>query len=329
MAQLRSRDGVDSALIDESGRAAVKWMVAMASGDMTERQLRDFDRWRNADPGNAEAWERMAGGLQPFDTLARAGLPRGSLSRMRPVAAKRDRRTVLAGLAGLLAASGAGTIAAQRFVPLEDLLTDHYTKTAEHDRLRLGDDSAIVLAPRSSINLAMTPEARGLDLVQGRMMLDVANDPRPFTVGLGRVRLDATAGAFVLSRREGRVAVSALRGVATLSNEPGRRLAIRERERLVFDGTDVTRGAVDIEAASSWVSGYAIVRDESVASIVEEIRPYYAGFISLAPDAGTRHATGLFHLFDPVAALSALTQSVGLEMTRTAGVWIRIGTRSA
>lgn len=324
MAKARSGDGIDDARIDDSGRAAIKWMVALTSGSMTERQLRDFDRWRSASSGNAEAWNRMSGGLQPFDVLARSGLPRGTVSRLPGQTAQRDRRTVLAGLIGLAAVCGVGTASLQRFVPLEDILNDHYTRTAEHDRFHLADGSEVVLAPRSSVNITSTSAERGLDFVRGRMMLDVsARDSRPFVVGMGRFRLDAAPGSFVLDWRDDQLDVAALTGSGTLEGA-GRALALGPSERLSLKGTNLVRSKIDVDAASSWTTGIAVIENESVANIVEQIRPYYPGFIRVSPDVANRHATGVFNLFDPVAALETLAQSIGLKMTQTARYWLTI-----
>ncbi|AMB43514.1 FecR domain-containing protein [Methylobacterium sp. AMS5] len=324
MAKARAREGVDDKRIDDSGRAAIKWMVALTSGTMTERQLRDFDRWRSASAGNAEAWNRMSGGLQPFEVLAHSALPRGTVSRLSDAPVRRDRRAILAGFAGLVAVGGAGTLSLERFVPLQGLLHDRYTRTAEHDQFELDDGSKVVLAPRSSINVALSAEERRLEFLNGRMMLEVAeHDPRPFVVDLGPFRLDASAGNFVLDSRDGRLAVSGLKGSGTLEGG-GRRLNLRTSERLNYDGATFSRSKVDAEVEASWTTGFAVFDDESIAAIVEQIRPYYAGFIRLSPEVRDRRATGVFNVFDPVTALDTLARSVQLKMTQTAGIWIKI-----
>jgi transmembrane sensor len=324
MAKARVRDVIGDARIDESGRAAIKWMVVLSSGSMTERQRDEFERWRRAHPDNAEAWARMSGGLQPFDVLARSALPRGTVSRLPEPKTRRDRRAVLGTLAGLIATGGLGAASLQRFVPLDDILNDHYTRTGEHDRFRLADGSEVVLAPRSSLNVALGPEERRLDFLHGRMMLQVsAADPRPFVVALGPAHLSTSAGSFVIDRRDEALSVTGLTDGGTLLLSE-RRLAVRAGERLRFSQGDVTRSPADVGAEASWTTGLAVIDDEPIESIVELIRPYYAGFIRLNPDVAGRRATGVFDLFDPVAALDTLARSVGLRAVQTAGFLIRI-----
>ncbi|MBK3402701.1 FecR domain-containing protein [Methylorubrum populi] len=324
MAKARRQADIDDSRIDESGRAAIKWMVALSGGQMTERQLRELDLWRNATPSNAEAWRRISGGLQPFDILARSGLPRGTVSQIRGQMASRNRRAVLGGLVGLIAVGGVGTTSLQRFVPLQDLLNDRYTRTAEHDRFELSDGSKVVLAPRSSINVSLQPNERRIEFVAGRMMLDVSErDPRPFVVDLGSIRLDASPGTFVLDRRDARLTVSGLKGSGILQGG-GRQLNFRMNERLSYDGAGFVRSKIDSDAEASWTTGFAVFDDESVANIVELIRPYYAGFIRLSPEVTERRVTGVFNLFEPIVALDTLARSIGLKMTQTAGIWIKI-----
>ncbi|AMB44207.1 FecR domain-containing protein [Methylobacterium sp. AMS5] len=323
-ANVRRKSDIDDPRIDGSGREAIKWMVAVSAGRMSESQLRDFERWRGSSPGNAEAWNRLSGGLQPFDILARSGLPRGTVSQIRGRATMRDRRSVLAGLVGLVAAGGVGTTALQRFVPLQDLFNDRYTRTAEHARFELNDGSKVVLAPRSSINVVLSAAERRVELVIGRMMLDVSEqDTRPFVVDLGSFRLDASAGTFVLDRHEGRLAVTGLKGSGTIQGE-GRYFNVLTSERVSHDGTGFSRSKIDAEAEASWTTGFTVIDDEPVASIVEQIRPYFAGFIRLSPEVADRRATGVFNLFEPIAALDTLARSVGLKITQTAGIWIKI-----
>lgn len=304
------------------------WMVLMTSGDMTERQMREFDAWCVASPRNAEAWSAMSGALHPFGVLAKAGLPRGTLSRSLSPAG-RDRRALLAGFAGLCAVGGTGLFATQRLLPLQDVFSDHFTKTAQQAHLRLEDSTEVVLAPRSALNVAMTPELRSVQLGNGQMMIDAArSDPRPLVVNIERFSLDAGAGAFLLDRRDGLTAVTALRGKGTLRSARGERLTFGMGERLTDAGTGLRRQTVDVDAAASWVTGLLVVNGETVGSIVDRFRPYFAGFIRIG-DGAERHATGVFNLLDPVTALSALARSVDLQMTRTAGFWLKIEPRDA
>lgn len=324
MAKARTRDDTADPRIDESGRAAVKWMVLLNSGSMTERQVRNFQIWRRANPTNAEAWNRMSGALQPFDVLAQSGLPRGTVSQLHEPAMQRDRRTMVKGLVGLSATGGAGAALLQRFVPMEDVLNDHYTRTAQHEQFRLADGSDVILAPRSSLNVVLRPEDRGLEFVRGGMMLDVSNtDARPFVVELGSRRFSASTGSFLFNRRDGYLAITGLTGGGNLS-ESGRRLTVKANERLSLEGDKVSLNRVDSDMEASWTTGFAVVDNETLGWIVELIRPYYAGFIRLDPAVIDQRASGVFDLFEPVAALDTLARSVGLAMVQTAGFWIRI-----
>jgi transmembrane sensor len=324
MAKARARDEPADPRIDETGHAAIKWMVTLNSGNVTERQVRDFESWRRASSGNADAWNRMSGGLQPFDVLAQSGLPRGVVAQLHDPALRHDRRAVLKGLVGLSATGGAGAALLQRFVPMEDVLSDHYTRTAQHEQFQLADGSEVILAPRSSLNLALGPDERRLQFVHGRMMIEVARaDPRPFVVDLGAGRFTASAGAFVFDRQDGRVAVTGLTGGGTLSGI-GRNMTIRASERLSLDGAGVHLSKVDVDAESSWTTGLAIVDNETLGQIVEQIRPYYAGFVRLDPAVVNQRVSGVFNLFEPLAALEILARSVDLALVQTAGFWIRI-----
>ncbi|ACA15804.1 Fe2+-dicitrate sensor membrane component-like protein [Methylobacterium sp. 4-46] len=312
--------------IDESGRAAIKWMVAMTSGGLSERQRRDFEVWYGASPANAEAWGRMAGNLQPFGIVARSGLPRGTVARM-GAPPRRDRRNVVAGLTALAAG---GAVALERFVPLEDLLTDRFTRTAAHARFRLGQDAEVVMAPRSALNLGAAAETRALSFLRGKILLDIQpRDARPFVVEAGPFRIEALAGAFVIERAAGAFRFASLRGDGTLWGEDHRRFSVASGERITVAEGEVRRSAVDADAASSWTSGFAVLREETVAAIVDEIRPYFAGIIRLHPDAASRRATGVFNLFEPVASLGNLARAVNLTLTRTAGFWIALEPRRA
>ncbi|WP_075257928.1 FecR family protein [Herbaspirillum camelliae] len=310
---------------DAAGRAAVSWMVLMTSNEMTEIQRLEFEAWLKADQSNMLAWQRISSGLQPFGIVSRTGIGAKAVSQVSDIPSRR-RRTLMRGGLGVLVAAAGGAAVVQRFLPLDQMLSDHYTKTAEQSRFALFDGTRVTLAPRSAINVMLQPTQRRVDLLQGLMMVEVdANDSRPFAAKVDDLVLSAATGTFMLDRRPDGLVIVGVKGYGSLAGRGVGSIGVSPGSRFLFDQNGLTASIVDASAAVSWTTGWAIVHNESIDRIVEQIRPYFAGIIRVSPMAGQRHASGLFNLYDPIGSLHMMARSVGLSMKQASGFWVHLG----
>ncbi|UHC19950.1 DUF4880 domain-containing protein (plasmid) [Methylobacterium currus] len=309
---------------DQSVEAAINWMVELCSGAVSNRQRRAFTDWLAADPSHEEAWVRLQEGLMPCGVASRQGLPSGRLTR--GLAERRtDRRSVVAGLAAMLGFGAAGAVVANRFVPLGDLLADHVTRTGEQGSIRLADGSEVVLAPRTALDVDVAQGRRGMRLVEGEVILRVAEHADPFRLEAGPLRLAAEAGSYMVERRAGALVATGLLGTGRLAFGAASDAPIGRGERVALEQGRPQRQTVDVADATAWLDGVVVATDRPVAAIVHALRPYFAGVIRLDPAVAEIRATGVFPLRRPHEALEVLAASLDLSMTSVAHYWITIG----
>ncbi|MGW5960953.1 FecR family protein [Methylorubrum thiocyanatum] len=316
-------------LDDPWAEAAIEWMVELGAGTASERQVRAFEAWLHADARNEAAWIRLQEGLMPYGVASRQGTLRDLL---RPVRSRRppSRRSVLTGLVAVVGAGGAAGSLANRFVPLDGVLADHFTYTGEQQNVRLADGSELVLAPRTAVNVRYEPGLRGIQLVEGEVLVRAASRATPFHASLGALTLRTQSGEFVLDRRGAALSVTGVQGAGELEGpDLGRVQSVALGDLIEVVEGRVRRSTTDREAATAWLSKLLVATDRPLAAVVDKLRPYFPGVIRLDPAIASLRVTGVFSLKDPNAVLDSLAETLGLSVSRIAGYWVSLGpTRS-
>ena len=86
--------------------------------------------------------------------------------------------------------------------------------------------------------------------------------------------------------------------------------------RVSWAGT-VVRGERAPGDIAAWRDGRLIVNDETVAAVIDRLRPHYRGVILLADgDLAGRSVTGVYSLADPLAALRTIGQTHRAKVRR-------------
>lgn len=287
-------------------REALHWLIALqeAPADMV---LRDrFRAWVQASPIHAQAWRdlnRVDDLIGQALSVAKAAPPP---RRARPVTVK----AAFAMAACLLLA----------FFPVlqAGLQADHRTATAEMRRVALADGSRVMLAPDSAITVSLGEDRRMVELLRGEAFFDVQRDAaRPFTVIAGDSSVRVVGTAFNVRRLVVGAEVAVAQGAVRVSR------ADTQVDLQPGDSIDTSRGQHGIrstlptELVAPWRQGQLVVKDRSVADVVDTLRRYHDGMIMLHGSAlAERRITGIFTPDDPEAALTALVAPLGGSVMR-------------
>ncbi len=309
-------------------QAAAGWYLFLREDPNDEDLKRRFTEWLASDPAHARAWEDMN-----VTASVMAAVPRSlhtpastSVTPVRRRDARRVARRLLPGCALALAAA----CAAFAFVPpdmLVRLSADHYAPVAQTRDIRLADGSEIVLAPRAAVSLTINGSERRVRLLQGEALFDVRHDPtRPFRVTAGTVtatdvgtvfdvRMDGDATTVAV--REGEVHVA-----STRSGIVERNLHAGEWEQ-VAGGTAIA-GAAPAATIGAWRDGTLIARDQTVAALIDALRPWTATRIVLADrELAKKRVTGTYDLRQPEASLRLIVEAYGGQVSSLSS-WIDI-----
>ncbi len=231
-------------------KAAYRWVANMI--DDPKRYGPALARWIARHPARLELYNRVATNLNAATlSAARTSFP----SRHRPWARRSRSRPIGVVFAAIVCAGlifwcmktwfphSTDTARSEAAVAAAEVA---YDNPADRPRLvELPDQSSVILAPQSRIEVRFAPNARDIELGRGRARFDVAHDTtRPFNVFAGGGRITAVGTLFDVEVGA-IVKVHLLRGVIDVASPSSP--SVTSRARMVR----LTAGGVTSFALSS------------------------------------------------------------------------------
>lgn len=325
---------------DGSPRRASEWLAALLEWPEDLALRRRFDTWLAAAPVHRADWAEMA---RTYEVMGRtAPQHRGewagwAATRERPrrlphatrsaQAAPVTHRRIGKRLAfGAIAAGIAAAIALLIFPMLRwQFIADHVTVTAEVKSITLADGSTVQLAPESAIDIAYAGDTRGVRLLEGTAYFEVKRDPgRPFRVEANGVETTVLGTAFEVRTDGDDTRVAVRQGTVRVADGTHRETLKAGDWVSVAPGGAVARGRQPTAQVAAWMQGHLVVKDRTVADVVEALQPYYRGVVILRGETlAEQPVTGLYDLTNPVAALQAIADAVGAE-TYQLSPWVLV-----
>lgn len=308
--------------------AALHWLIALEDRPDDPEVATAFEAWLASSEDNVKAWSEAR---HVWNVLGKAheASAAACLGAIEPAAASasRPRQPRRRGRVGYFAASlfGVATVCVALLFQHDIniwLNADYTTGVAQVREIRLEDGSVAYLGADSAIDVTFDAEARKIRLLAGEAYFEVEPDAgRPFRVDAGGVDTTVLGTAFdvrlmtegtSVAVNHGRVAVTATAAGDGLDAplEAGDWVHVSRAGK-------VERGKDAADLAGGWRSGMLVVKDRSVAEVVEAIGRYYPGKIVLADSAiASRRITGVYNLNEPVGALTAVAAAHGTRLRR-------------
>ena len=269
---------------------AAEWLMRLHDSGATDADRAACERWRQADPQHALAWERAERLLGKLGGLP-AALAMPALDR--PRSHRAQRRAAVARLAALLAVAPAGWLvwsAADQRGWGADLRTATGERRTEH----LADGSRLLLDTASAVDIRFDGALRLLTLRQGAISIETAADTatphRPFVVDTAHGRLRALGTRFTV-RQEG---LGGRRprapgrdrgrrgGHAARRRQPGAGRSSRSANGIASG--DVTSPQPLQPEATAWTHGMLMADAMPLAAFCAELSRYRPGLLQCAPE---------------------------------------------
>lgn len=326
---------------------AAHWSDALRErGDQPDVRAA-FERWRAEHPAHAEAFDRIDGAYRI--ALAANG-SREMLELENEIMAlgtARDRRrgrrfaVAAAVAAGLVAIVVSGFVATggswHELQYLRDraryaLAGETLYQTAAGQRLAvvLKDGSTLTLNTDSRAIVRYRDDTRGVNLVKGQALFEVAKDPaHPFVVTAGGRKVTALGTAFDVRVSGQHFAVTLIEGRIKVEQEtPAGRTEVRTMkpaqltagEQLVATAADaapIVREA-NVQRETSWRNGQLIFENDRLADAVKEINRY-GGRRVVLDDArlGELRVSGIFNTGNTAVFVETLTNYFPLRVAES------------
>ncbi|WP_312706525.1 FecR domain-containing protein [Stenotrophomonas sp.] len=302
---------------------AADWLMRLHE-DGSAVQRAQWQRWHDADPDHARAWQRaerllaLSGQVPP--ALAHNALQRPSSP---------GRRAVLRSIAALLVAPLGGWLAWRLY---DDAAWDASVRTAVGERRRhvLDDGSVLQLDTDTAVDIAFDGQQRQLRLRHGQVLVETAADPqrpaRPFVLASPAGRMRALGTRFNVHHAAATTALAVLEGAVQVV------LAARGQQRVFDAGAQVRFSADAFEptqaitpAIDAWRNGMLVVDAQPLRRVLEQLGRYQSGWLGCDDAIAAQPVSGAFPVDDPARSVAMLAAVHHLQVQRgPAGLWTRL-----
>ena len=297
---------------------AIEWSACLRDESLLPSERHAFERWLNADPLHAQAWNAVQGHVQ------RVLMPAGEAQARRVLQAPRPSRRHL--LRGALAIAGMGVatqVLRQPGMPLAELSADLRTGTGERLSTRLADGSSLVLDAQSAVDIDLRADTRQLSLRTGKIILDARRDPRPFNILTPFGSVQANDARLMVAAYESFTHVWALGPGVHITTRSNAQLELQSDQGARFNDR-IERLAANRSGEGHWQDGWLNVQDWPLGDVIAALQPYRRGVLRVSPKAARLRVSGVFSLDHSNRALAALEQTNPLRIQRYSDWWVSV-----
>jgi transmembrane sensor len=224
------------------------------------------------------------------------------------------------------AQSRIGAVAAQFAPSLPRNAALYRTAVGERSTVVLPDGSVATLNTDSVLKVAYSGAERGVRLLKGQALFEVAKNARiPFQVYAADRRITAVGTVFDVRLQGEEVKVALVEGIVKVAplERPGPAAPAPQVTMTAGEVLDAPPSAAmtvrtaDIARAVSWKDGVAVFDDQPLAEAVAEMNRYTARPVVLAdPAIGSLRVSGVFRTGDPDRFAAAMTEVFPLRAER-------------
>jgi transmembrane sensor len=339
MRWLQERQPVETPL-----QAAARWALLLEEGPLNAREQREFTRWLDDDPAHAAALRDCNWAL---DATARHAATPGLIALRSAALSIRGRRRPRVWLVGGAAAGLAASIATFFFSPLaldpfpsgsmrpavrgSAARTAIYTTAiGERAAITLPDGSIVTLDTDSALRVAFNGRERGIHLLRGQALFEVAKAKLPFAVHAHDQQIIAVGTIFNVRLDRERVKVALVQGVVRVRTEPARSAVSEEGAPAPVKELVMTAGEVleaealrqvvlrseNVKNLASWERGMLVFNDARLSDAVAEVNRYTTRPIAIADaSVGAARVSGVFRSNDPERFARAMAEILPVTVT--------------
>jgi transmembrane sensor len=201
---------------------------------------------------------------------------------------------------------------------------DQVTVAGERRVVKLQDGSEMIMSGDTAIDVRFEAGSRRIDLARGQGLFRVAHDQRrPFVVYADGYSVRDIGTVFNVAHHADGVRVVVVEGaVEAASGEQRALLRAGQGLNIAPEGLGKVQ-PVDAALATAWSGGRLVVQNQSLAQILEALKPHYSGRIFLLnKEAGARRLSVVIDLKRVDDWLTGLSKTKAVQMKRIGNVVI-------
>jgi transmembrane sensor len=300
---------------------AAEWAARMDGGPLQPEQEKQFQAWLQDDVRCMGAYGRMRAIALTSERARALGPDFDPAAFISPPAFPRRRLLQLGGAVAaslLVAAGGAWQVLRMR--------GRFATGKGETKVVALKDGSVVTLNTASEIQVNYSDTLRGVELLQGEALFDVAkNRARPFVVTAGDTNVRAVGTSFTVRRlEEAPVQILVREGVVEVFKPASGEMPVRVSANSMAEAAQNQDRAIAARAVPlaqlqrqiAWQTGQIAFEGETLAQAAAEFARYSDTRIIIDDPALAREEiTGLFKTTDPVGFAKKTAISLNLRVS--------------
>jgi transmembrane sensor len=303
---------------------AEQWFARLLDRRCPPEQRAAFERWRRADPANAQAYRELELLWQLSEEAARdpAVMAAARRALQQEAQGRTARRWFLPALAAGLGVLVA-LIALPRWLsaPADPAGVAYSTTAGQQRTVQLADGSSILLDTDSRISVRYSARTRRVDLLQGQAQFSVqGNHAWPFVVHAGSGTVTAVGTQFQVRLDPADTDVALLKGKLAIATEAAdgtaQHASLVGGEGLAFDqaGHITAVHPLDLQQAQGWTQGKLFVHDWRLPQLIAEMNRYTSAKMAIGdPALKDIRISGIFRTNDQRTFLLLLQQGWAIQ----------------
>lgn len=306
-------------------RQAVDWLLEIQESPLQGARQLAWQQWLNGNAEHQRAWAHIQRVNQRLSGLS-SPLAHATLN-----APKSDSRRQALKLLLLLGAGSAVGWSLRDRIALQPMFADLDSGVGERRKVELDDGSLLHLNTASAVDVHFDAQQRLIKLLQGEILMTVADDPRPLRLATaeGLIHAASGAGRFDVRQREGRTQLAVFDGSLLINPaaRTGGGLPLQAGQQITFsrEGWD---GIRPLDAGSgAWADGMLVASRMRLADFLDELGRYRRGRLQCDAKVADLLISGSYPLADSERILDLLEHALPVRVQRFTRYWVNVQAR--
>ena len=299
---------------------ATNWFVELTSGEATDADRKEWERWLNASPENRQAWEQVEAVTNCFMGLD----SKTSIAVLnRPIDTRHikshERRQVIKTLSILVAAGTVGWYGYQQ-KPWQVLLADYSTAVGEIKHVTLDDNTQLVLNTNTKLSVHYDEQVRNVRLLQGEVYVETAEDPnpsyRPFILTTEHGTVTALGTKFSTRIIHDRSCVNVYQDAVEVRpiDGYGDKVVVNKGEAVKFTAALFQQKMLFDASSLGWTTGTLVVDKMRLSEFIDELSRYKTGVMRCDPRIADLEISGAFPVNNIDGALRSISKTLPVRV---------------
>lgn len=306
-------------------RQAVDWLLEIQEAPLQGARQAAWQQWLNGNAEHQRAWAHIQRVNQRLSGLS-SPLAHATLNNPTSGSRRQALKLLL-----LLAAGSAAGWSMREQIALQPMFADLDSSVGERRKVALDDGSQLHLNTASAVDVHFDGQQRLIKLLQGEILLTVADDPRPLRLATAQGLIHAAPGTsrFDVRQRDDRTQLAVFAGSLLIqpTARSGDGLRLQARQQVTFSHA-AWDGIRALDAGSgAWADGLLVASRMRLADFLDELGRYRRGRLQCDAQVADLLISGSYPLADSERILDMLEHALPVRVQRFTRYWVNVQAR--